>query len=185
MPITTVGNLYPTLPPVATNFNLNAFNLLDHYTHFTSTSLSDKTLVRVIWRDDVTREALPHDFLLHALVSLAAAHLGNLDPNMRSYYEQKAAMHRNTALRFCIPTLREVTPENCQALFAFSSIIAVSIFALPDASSREAFSPLDNILMFFTLIKGVHTVLQAHLTGSGPVAWESCCRMDAPIGGQE
>ena len=67
------------------------------------------------------------------------------------------------ALRSCIPSLRNTTPKNCHALFAFSSVVAVSTFACPDASTDSHTNPIDNILTFLVLIRGVNTVVQGGL----------------------
>ena len=149
----------PTLP----NLNRRDLDLFRHYATYTSASLSDRNSVQHTWRVAVTKEALPHDFLMHALLSFASAHLAQICPAQRQMYGERAVTHRNIALRSCIPHLRKVTPTNCHSLFAFSSVIAISTFSFPNSSSIPLDSPVDNILTFIVLIRGVHTVLQSGL----------------------
>ena len=149
----------PTMP----NISYRDLEILQHYATYTSASLSDRDSVQSTWREAVTKEALPHEFLLHALLSFASAHLTQICPAQSEMYGQSAIAHRNLALRGCMPFLRNITPANCHALFAFSSITAISTFAYPDASSLASVCAIDNILTFTTLIRGVHTVLQGSL----------------------
>ena len=149
----------PTIP----NLNLHDLDIFRHYASYTSASLSDRNSVQQTWRVAVTREALPHDFLMHALLSFASAHLAQICPTQRQMYGESALTHRNMALRSSIPHLREVTRTNCHALFVFSSLIAISTFSSPKSSNIPLDSPIDNILTFVVLIRGVNTVLQSGL----------------------
>ena len=149
----------PSIP----NLDSHDLKIFNHYAAYTSASLSDRDSVQLTWRVAVPQEAIPHSFLMHALLSFASAHLAQLCPAQRTSYGRGALVHRNIALRSCIPSLRNITPKNCHALFAFSSVIAVSTFAFPDALSESQMSPVDNILTFLVLIRGVNTVLQGGL----------------------
>lgn len=149
----------PTIP----NLSFHDLEIFNHYAAYTSASLSDRDSVQLTWRVAVPKEAIPYNFLMHALLSFASAHLAQLCPAQRTAYSRGAFIHRNIALRSCIPALRDITPKNCHALFAFSSVIAVSTFAFPEASSESHTSPVDNILTFLVLIRGVNTVLQGGL----------------------
>ena len=158
-------NLYQMSLPTIYNLEPDDHELFQLYTEYTSFTLSDKPLIQKAWRSDVAREALPYAYLLHGLVSLSAAHLAHINPSERIIYGSKAIMHRNRALRLCIPALRHITKANCQALFAFSSIVAISTFAILGLLDVGVTSPIDTISTFFTLIKGVSTVVQ------GGVEW--------------
>lgn len=156
-------NLYQLPLPTPPNLNLHDLEIFNHYAAYTSASLSDRDSVRLTWRVAVMKEAIPHDFLMHALLSFASAHLVQLCLAQREAYGQKAITHRNMALRSCIPYLRNITPTNCHALFAFSSIISVSTFAFPDITSTSSICPIENLLTFLVLIRGVQIVLQGGL----------------------
>ncbi|KAL8790231.1 MAG: hypothetical protein Q9195_006454 [Heterodermia aff. obscurata] len=157
------SNIYQLpLPPIP-NLNLHDLNIFHHYATQTAASLSDRKSVQRTWRVAVTKEALPHDFLMHALLSFASAHLAQICPAQRQMYGASAVAHRNIALRSGIPHLRNVTPKNCHALFVFSSVIAISTFSIPSSPSIPLDSRIDNILTFIVLIRGVNTVLQSGL----------------------
>ena len=157
------NNIHQLPLPTIPNLDLHDLNIFRHYATYTSASLSDRDSVQRTWRVAVTKEALPHDFLMHALLSFASAHLAQICPAQRQMYSKSAVTHRNIALQSCIPHLRKVTPTNCHALFVFSSVIAISTFSLPNPPSILLDSPIDNIVTFIVLIRGVNTVLQSGL----------------------
>ena len=154
-------NLYQPPPPSLPNLNASDIEFFQHYIDVASASLSDKPSHKGIWQSNVAEAALPYDFLQHAVISFSASHLAHFtSPNQRSFYENKAVLHRNLALRFSMHALQHVTPANCHALFAFSSIIALSTFALPEPTSANTVCPVDNIVTFLALIKGTSIVLE-------------------------
>ena len=157
------NNIYQLPLPTIPNLNLHDLNIFRHYATYTSASLSDRDSVQQTWRVAVTQEALPHDFLMHALLSFASAHLAQICPAQRQLYGESAVTHRNIALRSGIPHLRQITPKNCHALFVFSSVIAISTFSIPNSPNIPLDSRIDNILTFIVLIGGVNTVLQSGL----------------------
>ena len=157
-------NLLQLELPAISTIGTGEADFFHHYISFTSASLSDSPMIQALWRNEVTKEALPYDFLLHAIVSLSAAHMAHLDPQRRSHHAQVGYHHQEVACRRSIPFLRQITPENCHALFAFASVMAVATFTLAGSSAPGTVSPIDNILTFFALIRGVQTVLQSSLT---------------------
>lgn len=141
LPLPTIPNLHP-----------HDLNIFRHYATYTSASLSDRDSVQRTWRVAVTKEALPHGFLMHALLCFASAHLAQICPAQRRMYGESTVTHRNIALRSCIPHLRKITPTNCHALFVFSSVIAISTFSFPNSPSMPLDSPIDNTVTFIVLI---------------------------------
>ncbi|CAD6563533.1 MAG: hypothetical protein ASARMPRED_000022 [Alectoria sarmentosa] len=136
--------------------------LLHHFTTITCFSLSNIPSKQQIWQVAVPREAMSHEFLLHALLAIAAVNLMYLDPAQRHLYERVAANHRNLALSTSISALNDVTPNNCHALFALSCVIPVLAFAFPHKEQLALPStPVDDILNVFVLIRGVKTVLHS------------------------
>ena len=157
------NNIHQLPLPTVPNLDLHDLDIFRHYATYTSASLSDRDSVQRTWRVAVTKEALPHDFLMHALLCFASAHLAQICPAQHRMYSESAVTHRSMALRSCIPHLRKVTPTNCHALFVFSSVIAISTFSFPNSPSMPLDSPIDNIVTFIVLIQGVNTVLQSGL----------------------
>ena len=148
-------------PPAISILGTGELDFFRHYISSTSASLSDSPIIQALWRNEVTKEALPYDFLLHAIVSLSAAHMAQLNPERRSHHAQVGLHHQEVAFRRSIPVLRQITLENCRALFAFASIMAVATFTLAGSLAPEIISPIDNILTLFSLIRGVNTVLHS------------------------
>ncbi len=154
-------NGYSALKPVFIPALLD-LELLHQFTTVTCFSLSNIPSKQNIWQVDVPREAMSHQFLLHALLAIAAVHLMYLSPTERHLYEKAASNHRNLALSMSIPALNKVTPDNCHALFALSCVISVLAFAFPHREQLSLPStPVDDILSVFVLIRGVQTVLQS------------------------
>lgn len=142
--------------------NLLDVELLHYYTTVTCFSLSSRPSKQQIWQIAVPREAASHQFLLHALLSIAAVNLKYLHPTKRRFYERAASTHRNLALSTSIHALHEVTPSNCHALFALSCVVSVLAFAFPHREQLALPStPVDDMLSVFVLIRGVKTVLHS------------------------
>lgn len=154
-------NDYMAVKPVyiATLLDLE---LLHHFTTVTCFTVSNIPSKQQIWQVAIPREAMSHQFLLHALLAIAAVNLMYLDPTKRHRYESAASNHRNLALSMSIPALNEVTPENCHALFALSCVVSLLAFAFPYRKQLLLPStPVDDMLSVFVLIRGVQTVLQS------------------------
>ena len=77
----------------------------------------------------------------------------------KGYYKTSVLYHRNKALQLALPALREINAANCHAVFAFASLIALSMFADPGSASTR--SPIDDILNVIPLLRGVETVLHS------------------------
>ena len=148
--------------PVLPQLSLQDLNLFHHFTISTSTSMSDMAELQQLWKMAVPREAIPHDFLMHAILGVAAAHLAHIFPAGSHIYQKSASMHRDLALHSALPSLAKMTATNCHAVFAFAGITALSIFAFPCSSdARSVPSPVDDMLNLFPLIRGVGTVLRS------------------------
>ncbi|EEH04241.1 C6 zinc finger domain-containing protein [Histoplasma capsulatum G186AR] len=152
-----------TNPQFTSNLHLDDLKLMHHYTTVTCTTLSNTPEHIDIWRTVIPKEALAHPFLMHGLLSLSALHLiessSNDDPNRRKYVEL-ATMHQHLALAAFRPVLNDITPSNCNAVFAFSSLIAALAFAFSRFVGRPGGGePVAELLQDFLLFRGVESVL--------------------------
>ncbi|MCJ1458068.1 hypothetical protein MMC28_008439 [Mycoblastus sanguinarius] len=105
---------------------------------------------------------MSYEFLMHALLAIAAVHLMKNNSTQSLVYERSALLHQNLALKSSIPLIQEITPDNCHAFFAFAGMIALLAFAfphIPDASAPQ--ESVDAILGSFDLIRGIKTVLES------------------------
>ena len=129
-----------------------------------------------IWRLKVPREGFTHVFLLHQILATAAFHLAYLDsrPRQRQRYALRASQHQSVAIQGVRAALGAISPDNCHALFAASSLFFVGALAAsqPDGSDDNEGPTVDDLVDIFRLIKGVGGVLdsaEAQLR-SGPLA---------------
>lgn len=169
----TVDPLLGSMTPTSSQLSLKDLELLHHYTTVACPSLSNILSKQQTWQIAVPREALSYDFLMHALLALAAVHLMHVNPERRPIYVQEALKHQSLALKSSLPSLHNVTPSNCHALFALSSIVAVLNFVFPyPRADTLASSPLDDVIEFFFLIRGVKTVQKSASAwiSKGPLA---------------
>ena len=139
---------------------------MHHYTTQTSTSLWTKPGMQQVWQQPFVAEALQHKFLLHGLLALAASHRLHLTlSDLPSSYQHQAIKHRALALKHTVPVFNHISPSNSTALFAPSSVIALLSLTVPPSDAPSSPSnmtaPLDALLEFFTLMRGVPTVLDS------------------------
>ncbi|KAF0318882.1 hypothetical protein GQ607_013841 [Colletotrichum asianum] len=132
--------------------------LMNHFTSVTSTTLPGANLHT--WRDKVPKVAVDYPFLMHQILAVSAFHLASLEPQNRQEHLSLGLQHQQHAIRGVYAEISNVTPQNCHALFAASSMLFIGSFA---ASSPALHSPhrlgVDHILEIFTLIRGVSGVL--------------------------
>lgn len=123
--------------------------------------MSDVAELQQIWKSAVPREGIAHGFLRDIILSLAAAHLACICPSEQVLHLRRASTLRNKALQSAVPSLAAITPANCDALFAFAGIVALSVFAFPASSDTHSVpSPVDDILDVFSLVRGVGSLVR-------------------------
>ncbi|EFR04779.1 hypothetical protein MGYG_07786 [Nannizzia gypsea CBS 118893] len=151
------------------SLNLEDLELLHHYTTKTYQTLSNNNEHEDIWKNVIPGEAIKHPFLMHGLLALAALHIIEChdpdDEESRRKYSALANKHQNLALATFRPELNNITPLNCHAVFAFSSLIAALAFAF--SRSERCSNPADYIeqaVQDFYLFRGVDKVLHTQWT---------------------
>ncbi len=148
--------------PLSSHLNLLDLELMHHYSTVTCYSFSVLPFKQNTWQDAVPREAQSYNFLMHAMLAIAAVQLVHARPDGHQLYKEAARRHQNLALRTSIQHLHNVTQSNCHALFALSSIVAMLALKFPyPSNSRSSSAPVDEIVDFFRLIRGVKTVLES------------------------
>jgi hypothetical protein len=138
---------------------------MHHYATRTYRTLSNNNEHKEIWKTVIPKEALAHPFLMHGLLALAALHLvecSGEEGEGRRMYAELATRHQNLALASFRPELNNITSANCNAVFAFSSLIAVFAFAFSQSAGRtRTAEPISEVLQDFFLFRGVEGVLKA------------------------
>ena len=133
---------------------------MHHYSTVTCFFIVQISSKQRTWQVAIPKEAVSHEFLMHALLALAAVHLMYNSPKQRHAYEEAATRHQYLALTSPIPFLHNITRTNCHALFALSNVVSVLNLVYPSSTGLQS-DPLDNILDFFVVIRGVKTVLKS------------------------
>ncbi|KAL2171407.1 hypothetical protein VTG60DRAFT_3050 [Thermothelomyces hinnuleus] len=150
--------------------------LLHHFTTSTySTLLLDPARPEPsrMWQTEVPKQAFVHIFLLHQILAVASYHLAHLHPESRQVYSLRASQHQNAGIRRMRHALSELSPSNCHALFASSSLLFIGSLAAA-STNRDTLDALtvDDLVDVLILVKGVGTVLYScqDLIRSGPLS---------------
>ena len=137
--------------------------LLHHFSTVTYATLADACASadnRELWQVHAVRLGFKHEFLLRAILTVAALHLRHLNPPQSSYYDLMASTHQNSALETARDALTQVNENNCHAIFTFSILIVIMTSAsLRKQAGVEAHQ---EILEWFFLLRGCNSVLQLH-----------------------
>lgn len=137
--------------------------LLHHFSTVTYATLADACASannRELWQVHAVRLGFKHEFLLRAILTVAALHLRYLNPLRSSYYDLMASTHQNFALETARDALTQVDENNCHAIFTFSVLIVI----MTSASLRKqaGIEARQEILKWFLLLRGCNSVLQLH-----------------------
>lgn len=114
--------------------------LLHHFTTSTCRTFStDATRAdrQRLWQVEVPRQAFAHVFLLHQILAIAASHLAHLHPRSRRAYSLRASHHQSLALQGMRAALAHISPANCHALFAASSLLFIASLAALSAPQPQ------------------------------------------------
>jgi hypothetical protein len=134
--------------------------LMHHFTLHTSMSLARRQQMQDAWQIAFPTLAYSYEFLMHGILALSALHLAHLKPENHSRYITSSRFHISLGLRSFRRILPSPTTDNCCALFAFSSLIMVYVYASP-AESAEV-DTLESTLHLFKLCRGT-LVLKPYL----------------------
>ncbi|KEF50812.1 uncharacterized protein A1O9_13136, partial [Exophiala aquamarina CBS 119918] len=77
------------------------------------------------WKSEIPVLAGSHDFLMHGILATAAMHMAYLHPEQYSQYFYKAASHQYLAVGPFRASMLAVGPDNCNAVFAFSTLLVI------------------------------------------------------------
>jgi hypothetical protein len=132
---------------------------MHHYTLSTCYSITDLTSVSQFLplRDVVPALAFEHDFLLSSLFAVTSLHLALLNPS--AIHTASAVNHHSEALSQVFPHLTKVSPDNVEALFSFSALIALYSFGIHQTQPAPH-DPLGDIIETFTLIRGIRVIVR-------------------------
>lgn len=133
-----------------------------------------------LFQTDIVQIAFEYDFLMHALLSLAAYHLSHIRPQKLSMYRYASDRHAAIGLSLSHPYILNLDSTNCHACFAFSLLTFSHAWASQDRSKPSTlfFTPsqadgdADTLqIKWVKLHRGTHSILGSILPvlQSGPL----------------
>lgn len=145
-------------------WTMEDLSLMNHYTRITAATLPGASLL--IWQHEIPKQAVSYPFLMHQILAVSAFHLANLEPSQRLEHLSQGFRHQYYAIGGIREEVVNVTPENCNALFAASSLLSIGAFgaSTPAVIERNGIRQqrdLDSILEAFGLIRGVGSILNS------------------------
>ncbi|PYI20058.1 C6 transcription factor [Aspergillus violaceofuscus CBS 115571] len=144
--------------------------LMHKYATETYQSLCNEPVDHYTWQTVIARKAFQHDFLMSGLLAVASLHIAaTMDPPEALSYIDTALEYHDRAFAPFRHAIDNLTPANCDAVFAHSVITTVIGIALPRLSSdsQETNTMTENIIVVFELLHGVskiYTLSRDHLS---------------------
>lgn len=143
--------------------------LMHHFTAVTWRTLPQADAIGDIWQLELPRLAMGHDFLMHQLLAVAAAHMAYLlhrqmgSTDAGASYSRRAAQHQNSAIQQLRPTLEAIDDAHLSAVFLAMSLLSVSVFPTTSNATRPDGGPgVTELLGVMVALKGMHGVLSQH-----------------------
>lgn len=131
------------MSPCVYGLRTRDLELFHHYTLSTSVGLVHRGEEPSVWRTSVPQLTQEFPFVMHTLLSIAALHLGFLQPAYRHHCIATAASYQNIALRGFRSSIIKVDTSNCFATFAFCRMMIVYSLACAQAVENETYDPDD------------------------------------------
>lgn len=161
----------PSWPERRGSFTLADLGYLHYYTMHTYSTLSviPSPTAQQRWQSEVPRLALSHPFLMHALLSVGAAHqTAMLPPHARAAADMHAARtHYSAALTLFLDNVTDVDGERADALLCFSILVSqTTLYLESEGSEADAISNFVSLLHVLHGATGVLSECQGALRKS-------------------
>ncbi|KAK7181165.1 hypothetical protein DPSP01_010621 [Paraphaeosphaeria sporulosa] len=162
-PAASSGAAVPVLPTASSACRDSAvprdgwmddLELMHHYTAHAYLTVPGNDQAKQTWGFMVTQEAFRHKFLMHCILAFSASHLAYIEPQSRSKHRIQASSHQSAAIAEINQVLLAITPLNCHALFAATSLITLTAFAESTSNTVGA------LLEVFQLLRGMNLILK-------------------------
>ncbi|KAL2795536.1 hypothetical protein BJX66DRAFT_301854 [Aspergillus keveii] len=150
--------------PVLDPSNTLSLELMHKYSTETYKSICSSPADSAAWQVTIPQRALHFPFLMDGLLSVAALHTATTKgPEEASEYIDMAVGFQTRSLEPFQRSIQHISPENCDAVFAYSIFTIVHGIAVPEltyitrASSTAATdtsSRLERIFVLFELVQG-------------------------------
>ena len=140
---------------------LGDLELLHHFTTHTCYTFSDISPSQHVWRTVIPQIAFSYPFLMRGLLAVSALHIAYLRPEEARRFEIKAITRENVALGPFQELMKAPQPSNCDALFAFASVLIILAFVSPHPSAGHTVLDVrGKATRWIRLIRGVGPMLE-------------------------
>ncbi|KAK7533169.1 uncharacterized protein J3D65DRAFT_72263 [Phyllosticta citribraziliensis] len=146
--------------------------LLHHYSTNTSVALTEVESIRHCYQVVYPSIGYYSKAVMHGILGVAALHLAHLQPGPRNKWLLISTNHQNRAISQFRLQLPSITPDNCDELYALSSLTTMFRCAsLPIPTDPHQPDAIDDTLECFMLTRGVNEVLKTSYVwvGNGPL----------------
>lgn len=143
---------------------IDNLELMHKFSTDTYKSLCVSDSENTIWQITIPRLALNIRYLMDGILALASLHLAtSAEPAKALIYQDRGLQFYNRSLTPFRHAIDNITPQNCDAVFAHSIIMIAISIASPrlTATKDETSSITENIVVLFELLQGVKNILQA------------------------
>lgn len=142
---------------------IDDLELMHHFTALTCMTLPRAEMLRQVWQVEVPKLGIEYPFVMHQILAVAALHLVSLRPDNHQRHTLDAFRHQTEALAGFRQYIGSINDDNCEALFASSSLLLISAFATFSRSKdwlQQAETPtIRDIVDVFALVRGMNEIL--------------------------
>ncbi|KAI1143683.1 hypothetical protein F5Y05DRAFT_362116 [Hypoxylon sp. FL0543] len=134
--------------------------LLHHFTTSTCFTFSSEPMVRNFWRVNVPRLGFTYQYVLEAILSLAALHLARFKPQRRDTLIEQAMIHHNASSSMALAVLNNLSPDESVPMFFFSMLTTYIAFGSPKDSDNLLIVSHGVMPEWLFLFRGMRSVIQ-------------------------
>lgn len=123
-------------------------------------SLVENEALGGVLQTQVPKLGLSHPFVMHGILAVSALHLSQqCSGPRRPIYTDIGMRYHSQALSLFIPLLSDVTPQNCDSLFACSFLICSFSFAFQGLNIQPSSMPVSEVVEVFKLVRGTTSIV--------------------------
>lgn len=144
------------------SLGVDELELMHQFATETYQSLCVSESERVTWQKVVPRLALKHRYLMHGILSMASLHIATTmeAPQARVYIDTGLEYHSMSLEPFRV-AIDNLTPENCDVVFAESVVTTAISLSLPQLTATHGNEGrmTEHMVTVFELLQGVKKIL--------------------------
>ncbi|KAL4926413.1 Zn(II)2Cys6 transcription factor [Aspergillus undulatus] len=142
---------------------LRRLELMHKYSTETYQSFCNSSSDFYTWQIVVPQKAFRQDFLMKGILAAASLHIASsLDTSAAATYINTALEYHNQTLTPFRHAIDDISPENCDAVFAHSVVTTIISIALPQRNTEkdENIGAYEKIVLATELLQGVRKILK-------------------------